>query len=354
MKNRSTWFLLPFLALAAPACGSNTTTGGSGGSGGGGSGGGSVTCISGSTLIAKEANDFNFTSTLTFPPVKVAPKSDLTLDWSGVTTDFLGHALDTKKNLNTILVLMFKLTLADLQTHLNADDIKQKDLVTIPLQYATDGSGTSAKLLTFTNSGNPSASDIMSYLDPTQYSPASYTYTLMAATGSMLGEGTRMIQSFQVDPNSTNTTVNMTKDSTQLTYTADLSHLTPTGVPAGKATLTLDYSQITKNGLGNPFDAGSITKALVGYYSETPAELEKKFLDIELIAKKLYRGDSDTRATNHIDLSDNKVDLSALKTDGGDAFSGIDDTGTWLVALQCGGCRNPAPWYLSVLKVCTP
>jgi len=351
MTKATTLMLLPFLAIASPACSSG------GGGGAGGSGGG--TCSS-STLVATEAHNFAFTSTLTFPPVKVAQKSDLSFDWSGVTKDFLGHNIDPKKDLNTILVLMWKLTLPDLQTEVNADSVKQRDLVSVPpLQYTTDGNSTSAKMLAFSNSGlavgDPQHdSTILSFLDPAQYDPAKYTYTLMAATGSTLGAGTKMIQSFQVDPNSTNTSVSMTTDSTKLDFTADLHHLTPTGVPAGKSAIKLDYSQIAKNALGNEFDAGSITKALIGRYDETPTELESKFLDIELIATKLYRGDTDTQAANVIDLSNNQVDLSQLKTDGGEAFSGIDDTGTWLVALQCGDCRNPAPWYLSILKVCTP
>ncbi len=338
MKNQSILFLVPFLALAAPAC----SGGGGGGNGGSGGGGGSGTC-SGTTLMASTAHDYGFTSTLTFPPVKVKPMTNLTFDWGSVTTDFLGHDIDPKKDLNTILVLMWKLTLPDLQTKLNADSLQQRDLVTLPLQYATDGNNTSAKLLDFTNSGNPDATTILSFLDATQYDPTKFTYTLMAATGNTLGEGTKMIQSFQVDPSSSNTAVTMTTDSTQLTYTADLHSLTPTEIPAGQAGITLDWSQMTKNALGNDFVVSNITRALVGHYTQTPTEIESQFLDIELIATKLYQGDIGTGTS---------VNFSSLKTDGGESFQGIDDTGTWMVALQCGGCRNPAPWYLTILKPC--
>ena len=310
----------------------------------GGSGGSGTVRCSGSSIIASEVNDYAFASSLTFPLVTVAPKSDLTFDWSGVTKDFNGHAVDPKKDLNTILVLMWKLPLANLQTKLNADSLQQKDLVTIPLQYTTDGSGTSAKLLAFSNSGLPDSATILSFLDPVTYPPANYTYTLMAATGSTLGEGTRMIQSFQVSPSSTNTSVVMTTSSTKLTYTANLHTLTPTGVPAGKSAITLNWGQMTKNALGNDFAASDITKALIGQYDQTPTSLEGQFLDIELIAKKLYRGNID---------SGTMVDFSQLKTSSNESFAGIDNTGTWLVALQCGGCRNPAPWYLSVLKPCS-
>ena len=90
MKNATALFLVPLLPLAMSGCS------------GGGGGGGAVACT-GNALSASEANDYSFSSTLTFPPVAVAPKTDLTFDWTDVTKDFLGHALDTKKDLNTIL-----------------------------------------------------------------------------------------------------------------------------------------------------------------------------------------------------------------------------------------------------------
>ena len=306
--------------------------------------GGNVTC-SGTALSAANDHNYSFASTFTFPLVKVAPKTDLTIDWSGVTKDFIGHSLDTKKDLNTMLMLMWKLTPDDLQVKLNTDNLKQRDLVTLPLQYITDGSNTSSRLLAFTNSGAPDPATILSYMDPVAYPPANYTYTLMAATGSVLGQGTRMIQSFQVDPNSTNGTVRMTSESTRLTYTADLHSLTATAVPVGQAGITLEFSQLTKNALGGDWIASNITSVLVGHYKETPTALESKFLDLELIAIKLYRGDI---------TSGTKAIFSNLRTEAGESFTGIDETGTWVVALQCGGCRNPAPWYLTVLKACAP
>ena len=39
-------------------------------------------------------------------------------------------------------------------------------------------------------------------------------------------------------------------------------------------------------------------------------------------------------------------------TEAGQAFPGIDATGTWLLGLECGNCGIPAPWYLTVLKAC--
>jgi hypothetical protein len=132
-------------------------------------------------------------------------------------------------------------------------------------------------------------------------------------------------------------------DSTHLTYMANLHSLQPTLIPAGKAAVTVDWGMMTTNALGNPFIMNSITNALVAHYTQTPTELESQFLNLQLIATQLYQGSIPSGTV---------VDFSMLKDSTGKSFTGIDSTGTWIVALQCGGCRNPAPWYLSVLKPC--
>ena len=333
MKPKQNPIVFLLLALVVPACGSNEP------------GASAAVVCKGTSIVANELNNYAFSSTLTFPPIAIAPNTELTFDWSGVTTDFIGHSLDTKKDLNTISILMWNLPLADLQTELNSDSLKQSDLTVVPLSVITDGNSTSAKLFSFTLNGNPvTSSDILPYFSADNYPPENHTYLATAATGTIVGQNTKMLQSFQIDPNSTNNTVTMTSKSTKLTYAANLHSLIATGIPAGQAAITLDWSQMKTNALGNTFTWTSITSALVAHYTQTPAELEKKFLDIELIAADLYRGNIDTGAT---------VDFSSLQDSNGTVFPGIDGTGTWIVALRCGSCRNPAPWYLSILKPCS-
>jgi hypothetical protein len=336
--------LASLLALVCCAC-----TGG-GNVAGAADTGASGACM-GTSITASETNNYSFWSSLTFPPVKVAPRSDLQFDWSGVTADFINHAVDPKKDLNTILLLEWDLSLADLQTKLNADELASRDLTIVPpLSYTPDGNTTSARMLEFELNGNPiggelvSVDHVLSYFDPETYSPSTHTFTLMATTGQSLGQGTRMVQSFMVDPDSTNTSVTMTQDSTRLDFQADLTKLTPTSIPAGQAHIKLDWGKMKTNALGGDFSTTRITSAFIGHYGETTAELSgEKFLDIDLIASVLYRKDVDVGTS---------ADFSAFADASGNQFSGVDDSGTWLLGLQCGDCRNPAPWYLTVLKPC--
>jgi hypothetical protein len=185
---------------------------------------------------------------------------------------------------------------------------------------------------------------INQYFDATLYTPASASFIVGVQTGTDLGRQLRMLQSFNLDPTSTNTNVVLKDDSTKLTYSANLHDLTITGVPGGTPALTLDWSQMTTNGLGRPFTQGVVTSAIVGHYTQTPAQLEAQFLDLDRIAVATYRADI---------TSGSVLDFSTLKDANGASFPGVDDSGTWLVGLTCGNCRNPAPWYMTILKPCS-
>jgi hypothetical protein len=354
MNRKASPILATILTVAAAACGSNGSNGGSGGAGGGGGGGGgggAMTC-NGTSLNATEASNFKFESTITLPVVKVKPNTAPDFDWSQATTDLLGHTVDPKKDLNSIIVIEWRLNIDDLQRKLNADELQSNDMASkVPISLTTDGSTTSANILKFTLNGSPIGVDggivtvdqVMTYFDPTKYDPSNHTFTLMAAQGTVLGQGTKALQAFQLDSSSSNTKVALTKDSIKLDYKADLHSLTPMGIPTGNANITLEWGKMSKTSMGQDFIVTDITKAILANYSETATELEGKFLDIEIIAKKLYEGEI---------TSGTKVDFSSLKDKSGNKFSGIDGNGTWLLALQCGGCRNPAPLYLTIFKPC--
>ena len=75
-------------------------------------------------------------------------------------------------------------------------------------------------------------------------------------------------------------------------------------------------------------------------FIKTPAELATQFLDLEIIPTNLYS----------LSLTGgNSADLAAAVDADGNAFSGLSGDGTWLLALRCGRCYNPAPVFLSVL-----
>ncbi len=300
----------------------------------------------GASVVASEKNNYAFSSTITLPPVTVGQMSNLNFDWSSLTHDFEGHPLDPTKDLGMAIVMEWGLPLADFEKDLNADMLFTSDLIlSPPLSLQLAAGATSAHLYDFTINTTPvTPAMINPYFDAAMYPPSAASFVVGVQTGTDLGRQLRMLQAVNLDATSTTTTVPITNDSTKLSYTANLHDLTITGVPAGTAALMLDWSQMKTNGLGRPFAEGSVTSAVVGHYAQTPAELETQFLDLDRIALATYRADITAGSV---------LDFTTLKDSSGASFPGIDGQGTWLVGLICGNCRNPAPWYMTILKPCS-
>jgi hypothetical protein len=312
------------------------------GCGGGGAG---VVCA-GADVVANEKNDYAFTSQITLSPVNVAPMSDLAFDWSGLTRDFQGHAVNPTTDLGMAIVMFWELPLAEFESDLNADALYTKDLIfSPPLSLQLAGGATSAHLYDFTVNTTPvTPAMINPYFDAAKYPPSQATFIVGVQTGTDLGRQIRMLQAFNLDASSTVTSVAVTNDATKLTYTANLHSLQPTNVPAGTPALTLDWAHMTTNALGRAFTPSVVTDAVVGHYTQTPAQLESQFLDLDHLAVARYHAQIETGSV---------LDFTTLTDDNGASFPGIDGTGTWLVGLFCGNCRNPAPWYMTILKPCS-
>ena len=312
---------------------------------GGSSSGPQATMCFGANVVASEKTNYAFASTIRLPPVTVAPMSNLALDWGGLTKDFLGHPLDPSRDLGTAIVMVWNFPLAELERALNADALYTADLVFSPPLNLPLAGATSGHLYDFLLNGTAVTPEMFNaYFDAALYKPATTTFLVGVQGGNDLGRDIRMLQSFNLDAGSSVTSVALGDASTKLTYTANLHSLTIAGVTAGTSALMLDWSQMKTNAMGREFTEGYVTSAVVGHYMQTPAELEAQFLDLDRIALATYRADI---------LSGSKLDFTTLKDQNGAPFPGIDDSGTWMVGLICGNCRNPAPWYLTILEPCS-
>jgi len=351
MLGKVTPILVSVFVLVAPACkgGGDGGGGGAGGAGAGGSGAGGSGGQGGTSSTSVVCQGASVTAN------EVQPNTPLTFDWSGLSKDFLGNGLDPKKDIGIVSLIPWSLTVDQVQTKMDTEDLDNQYIISnVPLSLKTDANLTSTKLFDLTlnggtigDGGTLSESQVLSYFDPSKWDPASNSYTFLVASGTTPGKGSKMIQSFVLDPSSTNTNVSVTNTSTQLQFTAVLDKLAPTGVTGGTGSITIDWNKLATSAMGRSFFPTDIDRVIVGHYTQTPVQLQSNdtFLRIESIATALYSKELDTTTT--------KLDLSTLTDSSNNAFPGIDGTGTWIVALQClNNCRNPAPLYLAILKPC--
>ncbi len=345
--------------------GAPTTTAGTGGAAGSGVAGSDAagaggTSTAGSclapdetgklTLDALAENNYYFVSDLTVASVDVMPNSDLTVDWSGLTKDFNGRPLDPMADIQSVGLLVWNMPADEFHMKLNQDALQGQFTYTTPLLAFTMGSVTSANVFSFVP---PTAMDGSEMLDPEQILPFlsaedvdqdAVTYTVMPMGGTAIGRDVKAIMRFRLNPDSTNTTINVSDDSTSLTWEADLDRGAPVHIPAGTSNILVNWRRtMEKNVLGNDWVRGKISEVVVGKYLMTPAELSQRFLEVETLGDKFFTGEV---------TAGDELELSTLTDAAGAPFGGIDSEGTWILALRCGTCGNPAPWYVSVLKPC--
>lgn len=295
-------------------------------------------------LSAHESNNYWFTSDFQPRDVVVKPGTDLTFDWTGLTTDFLGHPVNAQAPIDMVLVVKWKLPRAEVIANLNRDEL-DSEFTQGAVAHFPQGN-TTAELLSFklpTGGEVPLADFEREFAYET--SPADqFSFSVMASQGTEPGKGIRAIKTLTLDPASENTTVVIDTAPGDLTFQTDLQTLTPVAVPVGNNAITVDWSTIMTNGLEAEFRKRHISNVLIGRYSLSLEELETQFLDLEYIADGLWQGAVE---------AGEKFALSNLVDANGVPFAGIDATGTWILALQCKEkCGNPAPWYLTRLVPC--
>ncbi|MBN2191329.1 MAG: hypothetical protein JW751_00815 [Polyangiaceae bacterium] len=352
--------------LGGTGTGAASTTGGTAGTGGAPATGGTMpACLSDGQIVISDATNYSFSSTLNIQTQTVKDATDLVFDWTAVTQDFYGRPMSASEDTDLALVSLWGMTEAELTTTMNADSLNlqaNKGALTAYMEELGTPAPTSINLLSF----NSFRSVIEEYeiwrrfdttpLDPpfvqrvpptTTYEFPQDTHTFMftISDGTTAGKHVRMITFFKLDPTATATTVVLTNSSTTMQHQVHLANLPPYPVPTQTPALTVDWSQMTVNAIGNPYAGDQITEAVVAHYATSTLEqLEERFLYLEDEATEWYSGEV---------LSGRSINLGALANASGATFPGIDGTGVWLVALFCAtNCNNPAPWSITVLKPC--
>jgi len=369
MKSQALVTVFGLLLSLGTACSSNsspTTNSPGGGSsvGGdgsmGGSGGAASTVVQNCPAIAKDssgnykvassaANNYQFQSNIQLGNQQtVASKTDLTFDWSALNKDMYNETIDPKSGIGTFVLALYHLSKDALQTKINADSLLPQDRVAVGT-YPTGGTVDHCSTTDLSVLGQPLDHNVLlGYLDASTYGTGEYTYLALVGAGTEFGKNARMITSFTVGSSASTTTVSIKPDSTAVTFTATLDKLTPTPIPVGKSNINFDWTTITANAMGRTIDSNNIydiTKVLVASFTQPVSELQKNsnFLNLETLATNTW-SDTNLSGTNDV--------LSNLKDSSGNAFAGIDATHTWIIALECTSCMNPAPWYITVLKPC--
>ena len=279
------------------------------------------------------ASNFNYTFDFKASQVKLAEYKDATLDWSGMTRDMNGLALDPIKGVATASLLLFpRLTPTEVLDGLARDKMSQSDL-SIYLVCLPDKA--SCKLSDFSLLG--SKPEVYKY-----FQTGRGTWLIMlSGPGDVGGVAFNFIVP---TPGSTETTAKFVDGSSSLKLFPDLRSLEQVRVRRDGDT-RVDWSGAVTDGLGNEFPPYKLDKLTVGrYQSATLDLLESRFTEVDNLADETW----------DMNISGCTVgSLKELKTTGGGGgtFAGFVGPGNWLLALRCTSCNNPMPKFVTVLRV---
>jgi len=302
-----------------------------------------------SSFAITDDTNYTMTSTLAVELTRLKDATDIVFDWSAVTVDYFGRPIDPLVDIDNVVISLWGMTPAELEENLRQDNLPLSSNKGAITTYPDDAY-TSMNLLGFDVFGSPLPEEELwprfDTMHPEyQYPQDTHTYMVTAGTGTAAGKGTRMLTLFNLDPASDQTELFLTNESTDLDFTVTLGGARPVAVPVATPSLVIDWREMTTNAIGNEYSPAQITRAVVAHFeTESVSDLEAEFLNLEELAIGWWSGEVSAGAS---------IELGTLLDETMAPFPGIDDSGTWMVALFCTStCNHPAPWSITLLEPC--
>ena len=281
----------------------------------------------GLVLLSSEQN-YAFDSSLAVSSQSIASGVDAQVDWSGLTQDQLGKEVDLEDVDQLIIVRFEELSQEDVLEKASVDCLQQKDITGV-VEFFPEEAQSTAHLSDF---------QLIGYnVDPAeQFQEGMGTFLLSAYTEGV--PGVRMLTFVEPKATSDSDVVLLTSESAAVTYSVDLM----VGERLPLDTTSLDWAKLEVPTDCGFFPINKYDWLMIARYSDNSLDdLEADFLRVDELADDVWNADIEGRST---------FDLLGMTSENGTAFEGFDRDATWLVALRCSTCSNPAPPFLALVE----
>ncbi len=279
--------------------------------------------------LLKDENNFNYTSTLSIETTSLRSYSNFILDWQDLNLNVQGKDIDPIQDVDqVVLIILPSLTPEVIVDRLAQEQILQSD---ISLYVVCSPENAQCSLSDFGILG-------ANIYVPEYFEEAQGVWLFALQHRDITGA-----QSFAIivpDDNSSQEEFRFTNQSSQLDVQVDFQSLSRLYLPKSENDIIIDWKELTRDGLGNEVDPSRIDGIFLGQYDEDIEDLEMKFYDLENIATSLWTYEMPQNG---------QINLQDLKGD--QPFEGLQNNKTYLLALYCSSCMNPAPRFVTELKV---
>lgn len=275
-----------------------------------------------------DANQYSYEADISVSTAALPVAEDSVIRWDSLTRDVHGHARDPFTDIDAARLIGFRdQSPEEVLEALATDSLRQAD-ITLFLSCAS--ADASCALSDFGLLGNQ--------LDVERYFEDDGA-TWLVALNSPLEAGVAAMLFLDPSPDAASHEAVLDDRSSSIDAEVDFETLAALKVEANRADLEIDWSDVTVDGLGNALNAAGIDELVLGRYDARRGALGSKVFDLESAASEVW--------TMPIDGAPgaNLGDLA-----GDTAFEGISGASTWLLALRCSTCLNPAPRLVTVLE----
>ena len=280
--------------------------------------------------VLTDESNYSFSSSMSIASVALQSGSDATLDWSALTTDIQGHAVQPSDVDKLTLLVMKEATQADVIEGLSTDSLQQSDITLYMLcEPAEIGTESSCNLSDF---------GILSSMLEVENYFIEGTGTWMIALQNENVQGALSMIFLEPSDDATGHTASFDDSTASLDVSVDLQSLTPLRAAAGPD-ITVDWSGLSTDGLGNSLSIHTLDTLYLARYTQDVESLEGIPFDLWTEAETLWEA-SIVGQTQYL--------LADLEGDA--VFEGIESGWTWLLALGCSTCTNPTPRYVTLIE----
>lgn len=274
-----------------------------------------------------DEHQFAYEADLFADVVHLAAGEDAVVRWDGLTRDLHGHPRDAVEDIDEAWLVAFRgLGPQEILEGLAHDELTQSAISLFVTCTPTDAG---CALSDFALLGG--SVDVVP-----AFQEGDTTWLVVLSSPLEAGSSTLVV--IQPDAASDADEAVIDDETGALDVEVDFAGAEPILVAPHTTGLVIDWSGVTRDGLGNALRGSSVDGLFLGRYSSPREELEGKVFDLEDAAAESWEMPLD--GSTHADLSE---------LTGETPFVGIADGSTWLLALRCSSCINPAPRLVSFL-----
>jgi hypothetical protein len=289
------------------------------------------------TVVLTDENNYSYTAELTLASTDLQSRSDATVDWSAIDTDYRGRPLDPT-DVDRLTLASINANADELIDKINNNELIQSDVDNFR-EYFNESGGTSAQFSEFTVLGD----QFVPANEFVEDASVSWLLTLWKLNELDVYE---ILSSQIVVPTDASATTLVTFDNNSaiLDFDADLSTAPVVTTVAGTPPYALNWATLSEDVHGTEFDDLYADTLRISHLDVPDvAAAEEVFLQLDIAADEMYVAES--YGVRSI------PDLSVAESFDGEPFPGFTADGIWILTFECTdlSCFSPAPMFVAVV-----